>query len=104
MPRTVVVSGSFFRQGQPVHGLVRFTPGRLWVMDQQVAWACLAPEVQLDHAGSFVVQVTATDNDAILWPYFIETPAGTFKVYIPWDECGYTLRGLINEHCAGPRA
>ena len=103
MPKTCVVSGSFVHRDRPIRGRIRFTPSRLWVVQRGVAWACLAPEVWLDHAGSFVVQVTATDSDAIMWHYLIETPAGAFRVYIPWDETGYSLRGLIHEHHLGQR-
>jgi hypothetical protein len=54
-------------------------------------------------AGQGLVQVTATDNDAISWDYEIRTPAGTFRVPIPWSEAGWSLRELIDEHHPGPR-
>jgi hypothetical protein len=84
-------------------GLVQFTPRRLWVVRDGIHWACLAPQVWLDYAGCFTVQVTATDNDAISWDYEIRTPAGTFRVPIPWSEAGWSLRELIDEHHPGPR-
>jgi hypothetical protein len=101
MPNTCVVSGSFAQHGKPAQGLVRFTPNRLWVMQDRITWACLAPEVRLDSDGAFVAQVTATDTDAILWSYNICTPAGCFVVYVPWSEVGWSLRELIRGHSVG---
>jgi hypothetical protein len=105
MLREVTVSGSFVRNELPVQGLVRFTPSRLWVVQQDgTAWACLAPDVQLGPDGSFVAQVTATDSDGIMWHYDVCTPAGHYHVYIPWCDAGWSLRELIHGHRAGPRA
>jgi hypothetical protein len=102
-PRTCVVTAAFERYGRPISGTIRFTPQRLWIRKGQT-WACLAPEMALDAAGSFVAEVTATDNDAIMWHYLISTPAGDFPVYVPWNERGWTLRELVDEHRAGARA
>jgi hypothetical protein len=103
-PRTCLVYATFVRRGQPVPGLVRFTPSRLWVVQDGIAWACLAPEVRLGPDGSFVARVTATDNDAIPWPYLISSPAGDYAVYVPWVGKGYALKELINDHRAGSRS
>lgn len=103
-PSTVTVAGSFqHRDGSPVQGVVRFTPSRLWVITGGIAWACLAPVVWLDADGKFSVQVTPTDIDAIMWRYYVETPAGGWEVSVPQSEAGYSLRGLIDEHRSGPR-
>jgi hypothetical protein len=102
MPRTCVVSGSFVHDEQPAQGLVRFTPSRLWVVQDGITWACLAPEVVLGRDGSFVAQVTATDTDTVPWYYYISTPAGCFQCYVPWNEAGWSLRELIREHHPGP--
>ena len=101
---TTTVTGSFHRNGQPVQGLVRFTPSRLWVVHGGITWACLAPEVMLSADGSFSVQVTPTDSDPVWWRYVIETPAGWWEVSIPACEVGVTLKGLIGEHHPGSRA
>lgn len=103
MPVSCVISGSFVRNELPVQGLVRFTPSRLWVVQERIAWACLAPEVYLDSDGSFVARVTATDNDAIPWTYYICTPAGCFETYVPGNDAGWSLRELLHEHCPGSR-
>jgi hypothetical protein len=98
MPLSCTITGSFARKGTPVQGLVRFTPRRLWVVRAGTTWACLAPEVRLAPDGSFVARVTATDNDAIMWTYLIDTPAGRFETYVPWSQAGWSLRELVHEH------
>lgn len=103
-PARVTVTGSFANHDRPVQGLVRFTPGRLWVVASNITWACLAPEVWLDPDGSFVAQVTPTDTDAIMWTYKVCTPAGCWLVYIPTNDAGWSLRELIYEHRPGPRS
>lgn len=104
MPRTVTVTGSFqHKDGRPAQGLVRFEPSRLWVIQEEVAWACLAPEVRLSGDGSFSVQLTPTDTDAIWWRYVVICPAGHFEVPIPYVRTGYTLKELVDEHRPRPR-
>ena len=103
MPRTVTITGSFHHHDRPVQGLVRFVPDRLWVMQDGVAWACLAPEARLAKDGSFSVQVTPTDTDECWWQYVVDTPAGLFTITTPWVRTGYTLRELIHEHHPGTR-
>ena len=104
MPRTVTVTGSFqHKNGRPVQGLVRFMPNRLWVIQDEVAWACLAPEPVLASDGSFSVQLTPTDTDPIWWRYRVESPAGAWELSVPWVKTGYTLKELVSEHHPGPR-
>ena len=102
MPPTCTIQGSFSQRGRPVEGWVRFTPRRLWVVQEGVHWACLAPTVQL-YQGSFLVQVTPTDVDGVPWEYEVETPAGRFRVTIPQNHGGYSLKELIDEHHPGSR-
>ena len=103
-PTTVTVTGTLqHRGGLPVQGLIRFTPSRLWVVCDGIAWACLAPEVRLSQDGSFVVEVTPTDVDPIWWRYLIETPAGWWEVSVPQNVLGHTLKGLVGEHHPGSR-
>ena len=96
-PPTCTVTGAFTFEGEdrPVQGLVRFTPERLWVIREGIAWAVLAPEVQLEKDGSFVVQVTPTNIDSVPWRYLVETPAGPFKIAVAMNETGHTLRELL---------
>lgn len=103
MPRTVTVTGSFQHEsGSPARGLVRFTPLRLWVVHDDIAWATLAPQKELAEDGSFTVQLTPTDTDCIWWRYRVESPAGSHELSVPWVKTGYSLRELINEHHPGP--
>ena len=104
MLHTCIISGSLFHHDQPAHGLLRFVPNRLWVIQDGVTWACLAPEVQLDPDGSFVAQVTATDSDAIMWTYQILFARYLYEVHVPWNEAGWSLKELISEHHPGPRS
>lgn|SRR5678815_4454559 len=104
MPVPVVVTGSFIhKNGRPVRGRLRFTPCRMWVIQDGVAWATLAPEVTLEQNGSFSVQVTPTDSDDVQWCYTVDTPAGRFWIAVPSDAVGYTLKELIDEHRSGSR-
>src|SRR5438045_8996669 len=98
-PRLCIISGSFVNhREQPVQGLVRFTPSRLWVVQDDITWACLAPTMVLDREGRFVTAVTATDNDSVPWVYRIETPAGVFESYVPWSPHDYCLPELLRTH------
>jgi hypothetical protein len=98
-PRTVTVTGSFvWTKGGGVTGCVEFMPSRLWVFVNACYWATLAPHQVLSKDGSFCVQVTPTDADSVMWYYWARTPAGIYRVHIPYDVNGYTMRELINEH------
>jgi len=33
----------------------------------------------------------------------VETPAGSFRIEVPWNETGFTLKELIGEHHPGER-
>jgi hypothetical protein len=93
-----VVTGIFYRRdGLPVQGLVRFTPGRLWVVVDTITWACLAPTVSLED-GRFTALLTATDSDSIPFTYLLETPAGVYETYVPFAEDEYHLPDLISHH------
>lgn len=96
-PNTVMVTGSFFRSGKPVQGLVRFLPSRLWVVVNSITWACLAPTLELEH-GRFMAYLTATDNDPVRFTYVVQTPAGTYETYAPYLYQPYTLPELLTEH------
>lgn len=93
-----------YHDGHPVRGMVRFTPERLWVVQAGVHWATLAPEVILDHDGTFCVEVTPTNTDEVPWYYRAETPAGVFRLTVPYINIGWLLKDLIDEHHPGSRA
>jgi len=101
MLQSCTVTGSFVCQGRPVAGLVRFVPERLWLVQDGTCWATLAPTVRLSSDGSFVAEVTATDYGG--WHYLVQTPAGSFRVMVPWHPTGHSLKELIGEHHPGPR-
>ena len=96
MPQISVVSGSFSCDGKPVEGWVQFTPSRLWVIQQGIPWACLAPTKRLDPDGSFVVLLTPTDTDYVPWHYLVDTPAGSFKILVPKNVAMHNLRELVD--------
>jgi len=75
------------------------------VICDQIPWACLAPEVQLDHLeGRFFVSLTPTDSDPVPWYYVIETPAGAYRLAVPYRAKAWTLKELIVVNRLGPRA
>jgi hypothetical protein len=104
MPASVTVYGSFARGQTPVQGLVRFTPERLWVIENGICWAALAPWTELDAEGRFEVLLTPTDTDTVPWYYLVETPAGNWRIRV-YRQCPvYGLKELIVEHRPGPRS
>ena len=103
-PRKVMITGSFVTRSQePATGWVYFTPCRLWVVQGKQAWACLAPTVLLDSAGSFTTFLTPTDTDYIPFCYTVLTPAGEFRIKVPYTEVGHTLKELLDADHPGPR-
>ena len=102
MPRTVLVRGRFQRHGQPVGGVIRFTPSRMWVVQDEVHWACLAPTISMGWDGEFAAWLTPTDTDEVPWHYEVISPAGKHYVEVPYAEHGHTLRSLFDAHRAQP--
>lgn len=94
MPQVCVISGSFSKDEKPIEGWVQFTPSRLWVVEYGIYWACLAPTIQLE-LGGFAALLTPTDSDPVPWFYFVDTPAGCFKIAVPRKGANYTLRELV---------
>ena len=104
IPTCTITATLEYSDGHPVQGQVRFEPSRLWVIKDGVAYACLAPEVQLEPDGSFVAQVTPTDADECPFLYRVFMPDGvSYEIPVPKNATGYTLRGLVGEHHSGPR-
>jgi hypothetical protein len=101
VPKPCTITGTFTREGVAVPGYISFMPSRLWVIQEDVAWATLAPVAQLNHRGGFTLEVTPTNTDRVPWFYRVATPAGVYDVYVPWSETGHSLKELINEHRAG---
>ena len=100
---TVTVTGSFQRNGLPYPGKLIFIPDRLWVEDGEIRWATLAPIVWTDEYGVFTTTVTATDSDCHVWTYRVVCPKGTFRLQVPYDENGHSLKELIDANHAQPR-
>lgn len=95
-PMTVLVTGRFECNGKPVRdGIVQFLPERCWVAHAGTFYGCLGPTTDTDENGCFSVRLTPTDSDAVCWKYKVFTPAGEFRVEVPWSEIGHTLADLI---------
>lgn len=93
----VKVQGSFVTEdGYRVEGLVAFVPDRLWVMIGSKAMATFAPVVELDN-GAFEVELTPTDTGWTRWRYKAITPAGVFKIAVPYQESPHLLKDLIDK-------
>jgi hypothetical protein len=98
----VQVVGGFTLADKPGIGEVRFTPSRLWVVIKGVAWATLAPRVDLDAEGRLSVLLTPTDIDVVPWFYLVSTAAGNW-VISPKGTKQLYLKDLVDEHHPGPR-
>jgi hypothetical protein len=103
MPGMVQVVGGFALHGQPAQGLITFTPSRLWVVHEGRTWACLAPTVELDAFGQFVVLLTPTDTDSVPWYYLVQSGAGNWVIRPRGTELLH-LKDLVDEHHPGPRS
>jgi hypothetical protein len=92
-----VIGGFSTERGRiPARGaMIRFTPLRMWVIDRGVAWACLAPEMILDHGG-FDVQVTPTDTDPVPWKYLVDCPAGRYLIEVPGTQMIWSFKDLAS--------
>jgi hypothetical protein len=100
---TCTVTGSFWRHHRPVTGLVRFTPERLWVVEDGITWATLGPVAEIGSDGTFTVALTPTDIDPIPWYYQVESPAGSFRIRVYRACAHYGLKELIDDHHSGAR-
>ena len=47
--------------------------------------------------------MTATDSDCHVWTYRVVCPKGTFRLQVPYDENGHSLKELIDANHAQPR-
>jgi hypothetical protein len=94
-PDKVLVTGIFVRGDGPATGWVHFLPERCWVFHHGYYWATLGPVARLDDNGGFSVFLTPTDADAVLWHYRVYSPAGAYRIAVPYDEVGHTLSHLI---------
>ena len=80
MPSMVQVVGGFSRNGEPARGWIQFIPSRLWVVEDNIHWACLAPTIKLDEMGQFAVLLTPTDTDPVPWFYLVKSDAGQWVI------------------------
>ena len=92
----VQVVGGFSRDGEPAHGQIQFIPSRMWVVDDQIHWACLAPTIELDEFGQFAVLLTPTDTDCVPWFYLVKTDAGSW-VITPKGKKLQHLKDLVHQ-------
>jgi hypothetical protein len=96
MPPMVQVVGGFSRNGKPARGWIQFIPSRLWVVVDHIAWACLAPIIELDSEGQFAVLLTPVDTDAVGWYYTVMSDAGSW-VIDPKGTKMQHLRDLVHQ-------
>jgi hypothetical protein len=84
--KDAIVGGRFVRDnGDPVVGRVKFSPSKIWLDDEDgKTYPCLAPEVDLVD-GRFSVALTRTDTYKYPWYYKVETPIGTYSIWIEHD-------------------
>lgn len=85
--KSTMLSGRFVRvhngMSAPCRGRVRFVPSRLWVNEDDQAWATMAPEVDLDENGEFEVELTPTHgHDDWQWHYRVECPIGQWTIQV----------------------
>jgi len=79
--RSVQVVGRFVdSDGLPLKGRVKFSPSRLWVTEEEVAWATLHADEELVE-GRFAVELTPTHgHDDFAWHYTLDCPAGRWTI------------------------
>ena len=105
MPAEIAVTGCLMRSPhRSLEGVVRFVPERMWVLDQGIPWACLAPQVHLLD-GRFIVRLTPTDADSVPWYYQVQTWSGEawrirYRIQVLSVRSHYTLKELVDEHHA----
>ncbi len=93
--RSAYIEGRFVHEnGEPVLGRVKFTPSKIWLDDDDGnTYPCLAPEVTLED-GAFTVEVTRTDTYIYPWFYTVDTPLGTFTIWVEHDGV-QNLKGML---------
>lgn len=95
--KSVMIKGRFVneRTKQPVQGRIKFIPQRLWVNEEDIAYAALAPEMDLV-GGYFYAQLTPTHgHDDVPWMYTVECPVGTWNIEIPESDDDVYLSMLL---------
>ncbi len=86
MMKITTVEGRFVHEdGQPALGWVKFIPSKIWLDDQDgKTYPTLAPEAALED-GRFSVELTRTDTYEFPWFYTVETPIGSFTIWVEQD-------------------
>ena len=80
--QSVHVSGRFVNElKEPTEGEIFFEPSKLMIIQEEVAFATLAPRVQLED-GHFMVHLTRTDQATVPWHYKVHCPIGTWSIKV----------------------
>jgi hypothetical protein len=80
--QSVQVSGRFISPVfGPVAGDIKFTPSKIWVIEDEIAYPTPAPHVELDE-GEFCVELVRTDQHGVSWFYTVECPVGKWTIKI----------------------
>lgn len=84
--KSVQISGRFVNmQGEPLEGVVSFTPQKVWVVHDGETYPAPAPVVTLEN-GQFVTELIRTDEDPVgPWFYTIKCPVGTWNFIVDSD-------------------
>ena len=92
-----LVTGKFVDgDNQPITGIIKFEPSRLWVDKDGKSYATLAPEVQLDENGGFAVMLTPTHgHDNYKWHYTVYCPVGKWSIQVEETADMVSIRKLL---------
>lgn len=95
--RGTVVTGRFVDQNdQPIKGVIKFVPSRLWVEHDGQAWATQHHELTLDEEGGFTVILTPTyGHDNFRWHYTVHCPMGAWTVQVPETPDVVQIKSLL---------
>lgn len=97
--QSVQITGRFVdEQKRPIMGRIKFIPQQIWVEEDEKAYPCLAPDVELVN-GRFLVYVTRTDQHGLPWHYTVETPMGKWTIKIE-DDGPIALKDLLPKKLA----
>ena len=86
--QAIAVGGRFVNEKkEPIAGrIVKFTPNKIWIIEDGQAYATYAPEVMTDEDGRFCVELTRTDQAEYNWHYTVECPMGKWTIHVEGDK------------------
>lgn len=95
--RSTLVTGRFVDgDGNPIQGMIRFRPQRLWVEHEGHAFATMEKTLSLDEDGGFVVALTPTHgHDHFDWHYTMYSPLGKWTIKVPESDKPVQVKSLL---------